>query len=305
MYIDKDNISKIEHTPIVTVAQRLGLVVNNRKAHCPFHDDRHPSLTFNTSTNRYRCYVCGAHGNCITLVMQLQNIPFVEACKWIADECSTYIPQDIHAHDDDKGKKKEQAQFDPSRYMRFFEHPFLSDAAREFLFGERRLDPRVVRWCRLTTWKDWLQIPYFDIGGKLTGVQWRYLGTDKSQPRFRFPKGSRCGIYNLRVLDMLKDGEPLFITEGCSDCWAMLSAGHKAIAIPSATLLKGEDADRLSALLESRHTVSLHCYPDADVPGERLFCQLKERLPRLTRHQLPKGFKDFAQYWASQQNVNC
>ena len=31
--------------------------------------------------------------------------------------------------------------------------------------------------------------------------------------------------------------DELWITEGCSDCWAMPSAGHKAIAIPSATLL--------------------------------------------------------------------
>ena len=40
-------------------------------------------------------------------------------------------------------------------------------------------------------------------------------------------------------------GEALFITEGPSDCWAMLSAGHKAIAIPSATLLTKPVLDQL------------------------------------------------------------
>ena len=35
----------------------------------------------------------------------------------------------------------------------------------------------------------------------------------------------------------LRPGEPLYITEGCSDCWAMLSSGRKAVAIPSATTL--------------------------------------------------------------------
>jgi len=42
----------------------------------------------------------------------------------------------------------------------------LNEEARRFLFEERRLDARVVRWCRLTSWKDrqgvpWLQIPYY------------------------------------------------------------------------------------------------------------------------------------------------
>ena len=36
-------------------------------------------------------------------------------------------------------------------------------------------------------------------------------------------------------------------------------------------------------------------YPDNDVPGERLFLQLKEVLPNLVRHHLPVGCKDYAE----------
>jgi hypothetical protein len=36
-------------------------------------------------------------------------------------------------------------------------------------------------------------------------------------------------------------------------------------------------------------------YPDNDVPGERLFLQLKEVLPDLVHHQLPVGCKDYAE----------
>ena len=38
-------------------------------------------------------------------------------------------------------------------------------------------------------------------------------------------------------------------------------------------------------------------YPDQDRPGEKLFLELRERLPQLVRHQLPTGFKDFGNYW--------
>jgi hypothetical protein len=72
----------------------------------------------------------------------------------------------------------------------------------------------------------------------------------------------------------------------------MLSAGHKAIAIPSATLLKQKDVELLSAL-----SAAFHMYPDRDEPGERLFLQLQKVLPSLVHHQLPPGCKDFSDYY--------
>ena len=219
--------------------------------------------------------------------------------------------------------------FDASRYERFFERPFLNDEARQFLFEERRIDPRVVRWCRLTSWRDrqgvpWLQIPYYDREGRLVGIQNRNLGAPlsspqggKSQyehsssplgevrrghPRFRFPQGAECGIYNLPVLNRLKPRDELYITEGCSDCWAMLSAGHKAIAIPSATLLSRKDIELLSTLHsfpegEAGRGLQFHMFPDRDAPGERLFLQLREVLPSLVHHQLPPDCKDYSEFY--------
>ena len=187
-----------------------------------------------------------------------------------------------------------------ARFARFFEHPFLLPEARRFLFTERHLDERVVRWCRLTSWKDrrevpWLQIPYYDQNWRLTGVQNRNLVTG-GLPRFRFPQGSECGIYNLPVLNMLTAGERLWIAEGCSDCWALLSTGRKAIAIPSATLLSRKDKALLTDL-SARLSTEFHMFPDRDVPGERLFLQLQQVLPRLVHHQLPPGCKDFGEYY--------
>ena len=87
-------------------------------------------------------------------------------------------------------------------------------------------------------------------------------------------------------------------SEGCSDCWSLLSAGHKAIAIPSATLLGKKDQELLRSLSQKRGT-EFHMWPDNDEPGERLFLQLQEVLPSLVRHQLPAGYKDFSEYYLS------
>ena len=293
--MDKYELQKLRDLPIEGVAERLGLRVERHKSLCPFHADSHPSLSFKVSKNTFRCFVCGASGGTIDLVMRHLNKDFKEACRWLADEHNIILDEWKPAPTDEV-----QKPFDASRYERFFERPWLNEEARKFLFDERRLDPRVVHWCRLTSWKDkqgvpWLQTPYYEREGKLVGVQNRNL-IRGALPRFRFPSGSKCGIYNLPVLNLLKPGEQLFITEGCSDCWAMLSAGHKAIAIPSATLLTKKDVELLETW-NLKHKNTFHMFPDNDTPGERLFLQLQKVLPSLVHHQLPLGCKDFSEFY--------
>ena len=376
--MNKEQLQRLRSLPVEAVAERLGLRVVRHKSLCPFHDDHHASLSYSPSRNTFRCFVCDARGGTIDLVMRHLNMSFPDACRWLANGTNiildTYRPRTPTVD-------RPARPFDAARYARLFEHPWLSDEARTFLFTERRLNPRVVSWCRLTSWTDrqgthWLQTPYFDASGQLIGLQNRNLdygkqkgdegeetGADNKQgqgaegkqgqavegkqgqavegegkqgqgsdgkqgqavegegkqgqgsetkqgqaveakpecreaPRFRFPYGSRCTVYNLPVTAMLRPGEPLFITEGCSDCWAMLSAGHKAIAIPSATLLSQADKALLRDLAQRLGT-SFHMFPDRDAPGERLFMQLREVLPGLQHHQLPVGCKDFAEYYVS------
>ena len=298
--MERYELQKLRDLPIEGVAERLGLRVSRHKALCPFHNDHTPSMSFKVNKNTFRCFVCGASGGTIDLVMHYLNKSFLDACRWLADEHGVIL--------EERGKWKEERDmsggtakaFDASRYERFFERPWLNDEARRFLYEERRIDPRVVRWCRLTSWKDrqgvaWLQTPYYDREGRLIGVQNRNL-VKGATPRFRFPSGSQCSIYNLPVLNLLKPGDSLWITEGCSDCWAMLSAGHKAVAIPSATLLTHRDAQQLS-VLSSQFSIEYHMFPDRDAPGERLFLQLQKVLPSLVHHQLPPGCKDFSEYY--------
>lgn len=300
--IDKNMIDRLESSPIEAVAARLGMHVERHKALCPWHDDSRPSLTFNTYRNRYRCYVCDAHGGVIDLVRGIKGLSFREACAWLDG-----IPLPNLPLQERRWQSKQQSRDYPPDLewlSTLIEPKVLNEDARRFLYDERGLDERVVRWCGLSSiswdcpcWRygkafydaPSLLIPYYDMNGRLASVQSRYLGK-ADKPRFKFPRGSNCHVYGLQILRYLQPSEELWITEGCSDCWAMLSSGKKAIAIPSATLLKDEDIEPLRGL-------NLHMFPDQDMPGERLYLGLKERLPQLVRHQLPSGCKDFGEWY--------
>ncbi|MDD6863856.1 MAG: CHC2 zinc finger domain-containing protein [Prevotella sp.] len=302
--MNKIDLDEIRATPIEEVAENLGIGIVRHMALCPFHNDKHPSLHFDLKKNRYKCFACGASGNVIDLVMRYNNMEFKEAINWIGNK-------EVNTAKDNAYEKKESREeaVDIEYLEVLMKNVCINEDAARFLFDERRIDSRVVEWCGLSSvssdtpcWR-WgkafydapsLLIPYRDVDGKLLTVQGRYLGKEK-KPRFKFPHGSQAGMYNKQVIATLKKGDELWITEGPSDCWAMMSAGRKAVAIPSATSLTTGDLRLLGDGLQKG--VSLHMAPDNDRPGMELFKTLKRHFPDLQGHVLPDGVKDFGEMW--------
>lgn len=314
--MDKYEVQKLRDLPIEGVAERLGLKVSRHKSLCPFHADTHPSLTYNVRKNTYRCYVCNAHGGVIDLAMHVLDSSFPEACRWLADAHNVILTEWQPARKQPKPMHKPDTEW----LAALVSVPTLNAEARDFLFRKRRYDPAVIRWLGISSisyptpcWRygrpyydaPSLLFPYRDVEGKVQNVQSRYLGPSVPAgeiPRFRFPPGGECHIFNLPVLKLLKAGEPLYVSEGITDCIGLLSAGHKAIAIPSATLLNREDMQ----LLKSFGALNLHIYPDQDKAGEKLYTELLHVANQtgacMTRHPLPEGCKDFSDYWISQNS---
>ena len=56
----------------------------NVKGLCPFHDEKTPSFTVSSARNVYFCHECGAGGDAIRFVMDLDHLSFVEAVEHLA-----------------------------------------------------------------------------------------------------------------------------------------------------------------------------------------------------------------------------
>ncbi len=92
-------IQKLRELSILEVADKLGFQLKGlddegRRALCPYHDDKHPSLHFSKKKSIFKCFVCGAKGDLFKLVMDDRNCTFPEACEWLVKEFNIVVVPD-------------------------------------------------------------------------------------------------------------------------------------------------------------------------------------------------------------------
>jgi DNA primase len=64
----------------------------NWKGLCPFHDDHDPSLKVHPGKQIYKCFACGAGGNAIKFLMEIEGWSFPEAVEHLADRHGVEMP---------------------------------------------------------------------------------------------------------------------------------------------------------------------------------------------------------------------
>ena len=139
-----------------------------------------------------------------------------------------------------------------------------------------------------------LIFPYYDTENELVGMQSRYLGTNVNAPRFQFIFAQKVRLFNLPILNTMNFGDDLYISEGITDCLALLSSGKKAVAIPSSTILPQIDLIKLVSY-------KLHMYHDRDNAGQQAFLNLRRffinHYVMIKAEQLPEEVKDYSEYY--------
>ncbi|MGH6646774.1 CHC2 zinc finger domain-containing protein [Aquabacterium sp.] len=124
--------------PLEDVVRRLGIETESRgpqtRALCPFHQDTKPSLNLypagGNSPEHYHCFACGAHGNAIDLVKQIEGLDFLPAVQWLAQQFGIRSPR--------------------RRSSRKVEHQVTSELALDFalrIFNEHHDSQRFKAWC--------------------------------------------------------------------------------------------------------------------------------------------------------------
>ncbi|WP_158735073.1 DNA primase [Alteribacillus sp. YIM 98480] len=60
---------------------------------CPFHGEKTPSFSVSPDRQLYHCFGCGAGGNAITFVMEMEKVGFVEALGKLGSKAGISVPE--------------------------------------------------------------------------------------------------------------------------------------------------------------------------------------------------------------------
>ena len=74
------------------------------KGLCPFHSERSASFMVYPETQSYYCFGCGAAGDVIKFTMEMNSLSYIEAVRYLAQQCGMPLP------DEDDGQAKLKAR---------------------------------------------------------------------------------------------------------------------------------------------------------------------------------------------------
>lgn len=114
---------------------------------CPFHNEKTPSFCVNNGW--YHCFGCGASGDVVKFVMEMESVSFYDAVKILADKVGLQLPEvkldPQYAQKKEHGDVLKQLMRDVARYYR---NNLLDEnkgkAAREYLHN-RGLDDEIAK----------------------------------------------------------------------------------------------------------------------------------------------------------------
>lgn len=131
----KENLSIVD---VVSTYVRLEKSGSQFRARCPFHNERTPSFYVSPERKSFHCFGCQASGDIFSFVEKIENIPFIEALKILADRAGVSLK--------DKERNKEESRLvsllkDATEH--FKKNLTTSAEAKEYLLSRGLLDSTV------------------------------------------------------------------------------------------------------------------------------------------------------------------
>ncbi|HCC06669.1 MAG TPA: DNA primase [Clostridiales bacterium] len=116
---------------------------NSYSGLCPFHNEKTSSFYVNRDKQIYHCFGCGAGGNVVSFIMQIENLSFVEAIKYLAQKSGIKLPEaEISSALREKIKQKElliQINVEAAKYFYKMLKSSYGKGAKDYL-DRRKID---------------------------------------------------------------------------------------------------------------------------------------------------------------------
>lgn len=138
--IDQQTIQRVmEATDIVDVVKEFVTLRKsgaNYKGLCPFHNEKTPSFMVSPAKGICKCFSCGKGGNVAKFVMEIEQISYPEAIKWLGRRCGIEVKDIPRSHEKDgesedawrERESKRESLFVVNEWAKnYFEHMLHND----------------------------------------------------------------------------------------------------------------------------------------------------------------------------------
>lgn len=253
---------------------------------CPFHGDRHPSLSVNEEKGSFVCYACGERGDVLAFVSKIENVGFIEAAKKLTGKNVNQLTTmddgqlPIQKKEKEKGEggsvdakrlpiekiQKENEVFLASLMPVGSGCSELTPTWLDFGVGQSPFMVSKYWW----SMRNRLVFPVRDEEGRLVGFAGRWLSGEEEKKKYVNSRTSELyrksellyGLYEGR--EAIRREGCVFLVEGYKDVLAMHAAGFKHTVGLCGTILSKEHI-----ALMKRYATSVRVMLDADKAGRK------------------------------------
>lgn len=143
-----DQIAEVKlKTDIVSlIGERLELkkAGRNFKALCPFHSEKTPSFMVSPELQIFKCFGCGASGDCYAFLEQYEGMEFGEALRYLAEKAGVKLEPRVGQTAGEKEKIYTINNL-ANRFYQYFLHSHpVGKTALNYLLKERGLKPATI-----------------------------------------------------------------------------------------------------------------------------------------------------------------
>lgn len=122
-------IARTDITELVSRYVPLKKKGNNFWACCPFHHEKTPSFSVSQDKQFFKCFGCGEGGNAVHFLMKIENLPYIDAVRKLADMAGMELPQE---DDGGRGRLQRRRLLELNRAAaRYFYDTLMGEAGQE------------------------------------------------------------------------------------------------------------------------------------------------------------------------------
>ncbi len=97
--VDQGTVDRIVETSQAQIIDVVSEFVSLRKrginyiGNCPFHNEKTPSFTVSPHKGIYKCFGCGKGGNAVNFLMDVEQLSFIDAIKYLGNKFHIHIEE--------------------------------------------------------------------------------------------------------------------------------------------------------------------------------------------------------------------